>query len=57
VSIRTDVIITRQNRKFPLEAFQFTGTGKRDVTANVGGTVHSSLDLTEVQYDNKQKRM
>ena len=53
MSERTGVIIMRQNCKFPSDAFQLTGIGKRDVTANIGGTVLSSLDLTEVQYNNK----
>ena len=52
--VRTGVIIKRQTRKFPLDALQLTGIGKRDVIANIGRTVHSSLDITEVQYNNKQ---
>ena len=52
--VRTGVIIKRENRKFPLDALQLTGIGKRDVLANTGRTVHSSLGITEVQYNNKQ---
>ena len=55
--VHTGVTIKRENRKFPLDALQLTGIGKRDVIANIGRTIHSSLDITEVQYNNEQSIM